>query len=339
MKNQARIIAQKQPCCEPLSWQQQLQEAVTDIATLAKLVSLPIEQLSAEAHQQFPIMVPRSFINKMQAGNPNDPLLQQILPSTKELTSPENFSSDPLQETGLNQPKGLLQKYQSRALLVLAGKCAINCRYCFRRHFPYQDNRINSDDWQNILDFLKADTQINEVIFSGGEPLLVSDNKLARYIGDLEQIPQLKRIRIHTRLPITIAQRLTDTLLTALTNTRLKTIMVLHSNHPNEIDQTLADAVAVFRQAGVHFLNQSVLLKGINDDVYTLTQLSEALFDAHILPYYLHQLDHVEGAAHFAVSEAQAIALHQQLQVNLPGFLVPKLVRELPDQPHKTLLF
>lgn len=339
MKNQTRIIAQNLPQCEPLSWQEQLKGAVTSIEALHQQLNLGDLLPEAKlAQQQFPLIAPQAFIEKMQKGNPRDPLLLQILPDAEEMQINDAFSADPLAENQLNQPKGLLQKYHGRALLLLAGKCAINCRYCFRRHFPYQDHRISADDWQDILGYLKNDSSINEVIFSGGEPLMVSDAKLQQYLDDLALIPHLTRVRIHTRLPITIAERLTETLATLLSETRLNAVLVLHSNHPNEIDAALKSKIMHFRQAGIHFLNQSVLLKGVNDTAETLIELSETLFDAGILPYYLHQLDKVQGAAHFQISTEQALELHQEMQLKLPGFLVPKLVQEIAGEGSKTLI-
>ena len=324
----------------PDSWQHFLSNTLDTPEALLTYLELPQTLLmgAQTADQLFALKAPRPFVDKIEKGNPDDPLLLQILPQLAESTAVEGFVDDPLAERDANLHQGLIHKYKGRVLLILSGACAINCRYCFRRHFPYTDNRLGSQQWQQVLQYLQADSSIKEVIFSGGDPLATSDSRLQKMITDLEQIPHISRLRIHSRLPIVIPQRITQGLSDMLARTRLNTIMVLHANHANELDQQTATAVQRLKQANVHVLNQAVLLKGINDQVPSLVQLSEKLFSIGILPYYLFTLDPVKGAAHFDIPDAQAIQLHQALQTELPGFLVPKLAREIPDRPSKTLL-
>jgi EF-P beta-lysylation protein EpmB len=273
----------------------------------------------------------------MQKGNPADPLLLQVLPSQDEFTQTPDYTTDPLEEQKSELP-GLLHKYQTRVLIVFRGGCAVNCRYCFRRHFPYQDNHINKAKLRDILSYIESKPQINEVILSGGDPLMANDQQLQWFVTQLEAIEHISRFRIHTRLPIVIPSRLTTALADTLRQSRFNCIMVLHINHANEIDQELADKLLKFRQAGITLLNQTVLLKDINDSPELQVALSEKLFGAGILPYYLHLLDKVAGAAHFDMSETRAKSLMRELLSLLPGFLIPKLVREVGGKPSKTTI-
>lgn len=273
----------------------------------------------------------------MRHGDRHDPLLLQVLPVHQEYLTEAGFSKDPLEEQDAPVP-GLLHKYRSRVLLMLKTGCAVNCRYCFRRHFPYQDNQVNKRTLEPVFDYLRAHHEINEVILSGGDPLMAKDDMIAWVLKQLEAIPQIKRLRIHSRLPVVIPARVTEELCQRLANSHLKVILVNHINHANEIDDTFKAAMQKLKQANVTLLNQAVLLKGINNDVAAQAQLSEALFDADILPYYLHLLDKVEGASHFDVEEREAKAIMAELLEVLPGFLVPKLVREIGGQPSKTLI-
>ncbi|WP_255611599.1 EF-P beta-lysylation protein EpmB [Marinobacterium arenosum] len=321
-------------------WQQLLSSAISDPAELIRLLELPVELVESarRAAEQFPLRVPMPFIERMRKGDLQDPLLKQVLPLDAELQPVPGFVTDPLAEMQNNPHDGLIHKYRGRVLLITTSACAINCRYCFRRHFPYQENRLGPDQWQRILDYIAADDSIHEVLFSGGDPLAAPDGRIARMLNELAAIAHLRRVRFHSRLPVVIPQRITDQLIAALTGTRLKPILVLHANHANEIDAVLSEALQPLRQARVPVLNQAVLLKGVNDSVEALKTLSETLFDAGVLPYYLFVLDPVAGSAHFDVSDDQARKLFDQLQRQLPGYLVPKLAREIPGEPSKTLL-
>jgi EF-P beta-lysylation protein EpmB len=320
------------------AWQDTLAQAVSDPSDLLARLELPSDLVSGQARNAFPLRVPEPFIARMRKGDPNDPLLAQVLPLAAESDSVAGYSTDPLGEAAARAGKGVVHKYQDRVLLIASSGCAINCRYCFRRHFPYQDNQISGRHWQDALRYIAADKELREVIFSGGDPLVTTDRRLSEMIRDLAEIPHLQRVRIHTRLPIVIPARITPELTEAMTATRLKPVMVLHSNHPQEIDESVGDAIKQLRQQGVTVLNQAVLLRGINDNVTTLTRLSESLFEFGVLPYYLFVLDRVAGAAHFDVPDEEAQALVGELQTCLPGYLVPRLAREIAGEPSKTLL-
>lgn len=322
------------------TWQTLLKEASIDLCDLLDFLDLDSKsaQVSTEAIKQFKLQVPRPYLHRIEKGNPLDPLLLQVLPQHAELEIHPGYSFDPLQEEHANPAPGLIHKYQGRVLLILSGACAINCRYCFRRHFPYSENQLSGKHWQHVIDYICADNSITEVIFSGGDPLATTDKRLQEMINALEKIPHITRLRIHTRLPVVIPQRVTDTLCSIFSESRLNIVCVLHINHPQEIDTHVAAAMRRLQQTNVTLLNQSVLLKGINDSVSTLKNLSEALFANRVLPYYLFVLDPVVGSAHFAVDDEKAIALVKALQSQLSGYLVPKLAREIPGRPSKTLL-
>lgn len=319
------------------SWQQQLQQAITDPETLLRTLKLEPSLLAAAklASQQFALRVPQAFIERMEVGNINDPLLKQVLPLQQELIARSGYSADPLAEQNSAQA-GLIQKYRGRVLLMVSTYCAVNCRYCFRRHFPYEDNRLNREQWSGLIQQIADDTTIDEVIYSGGDPLAANDRQLQWLTEQIAAIPHIKRLRIHSRLPVVIPDRITDDCLHWLANHRLQTVFVLHINHPNEINGPLIAAAERLKSRNITLLNQSVLLKGVNDRLEVLKALSEDLFSAQIMPYYLHLLDEVAGAAHFDIPLAQAEALYQQLIACLPGYLVPKLVKEIPGEPSKT---
>lgn len=321
------------------AWQQELAKAIRDPIALGQYLHLPDAWVRehSRARELFPLMVTRHFVNLMERGNPDDPLLRQVMPSRNEYLEQEGFVSDPLVEQHSTTP-GLLHKYKSRILVILRGGCAINCRYCFRRHFPYTEHHFGRQQRQEMLAYIKADPSINEVILSGGDPLLATDEQLGQLLNELEAIPQLKRVRIHSRLPVVLPERLTKRLGERLAASHLQAILVLHANHPNEVAPQLVKLLADWAQAGVTLLNQSVLLAGVNDDAKTLAELSEALFAAKVMPYYLHQLDKVKGASHFAVTDAEALQIAERLRALLPGFLVPRLVREVAGEPSKTPL-
>ncbi len=322
------------------TWQTLLKEASIDLTTLLSRLNLTEEQTNAStsAARHFKLQVPQPFLDRIEKGNPQDPLLLQILPQLAELETHPGFSHDPLEEKSANPAPGLIHKYQGRVLLVLSGACAINCRYCFRRHFPYAENQLSGQHWKQVKDYIKNDQSISEVIFSGGDPLATSDKRLQQMVQDLGEIPHVKRLRIHTRLPVVIPQRITDDLCQIFSVSRLNIVCVLHANHPQEIDSAVSSAIKRLQDTGVTLLNQAVLLKGINDSVKTLKNLSETLFESRVLPYYLFVLDPVTGSAHFDIKDEQAIQLVQALQSQLPGYLVPRLAREIPGRPSKTLL-
>ncbi|MEX0943044.1 MAG: EF-P beta-lysylation protein EpmB [Pseudomonadales bacterium] len=317
------------------SWQWLLSHAVTDINELVRLVDIPLPPGLPDPWADFPLVVPLPFIHRMQRGDPEDPLLLQVLPRPHEMVSPTGFSKDPLRETLNTTPRGLLHKYHGRVLVIVSGACAINCRYCFRRHFPYEDVQPDSNHWQEIFNYIRDNTSITEVILSGGDPLILSDKRLAYIARKLSSIGHVTTLRIHTRLPVVIPQRVCTALTDWMAESRLAIVVVLHCNHAREIDAAVAASASRLAAAGVTLLNQSVLLRGINDTADDLESLARKLFECRILPYYLHLLDPVEGAAHFDVPEPEAVVLMQQLSAALPGYLVPKLVREIPGEPAK----
>ena len=321
------------------SWQQLLSDSITSPRELLARLDLPADKWLAGAeagHRLFQTRVPEPFLARMEKGNAADPLLRQVLPLNLETGEAAGFVSDPLEEDGAIQTTGLIRKYRSRALLMVTGQCAINCRYCFRRHFPYDEQRLGPADRQQVLDTLTASAEINEVIFSGGDPLAVNDQLLSQWASAISSIPHIRRIRLHTRLPVVIPQRVCDSLLAWISNTQVQVVMVLHINHAAEIDHSTRQALNQLRSAGVTLLNQSVILRGVNDNADALENLSEALFDAGVLPYYLHAFDPVAGAQHFDVPDEEARLLVRELLSRLPGFLVPRLVREIPGKPAKT---
>ncbi len=313
------------------NWRAELARAVDDPAELIRLLELDSGLLpqARAAARSFPLRVPRGFVARMRRGDVHDPLLRQVLPLGAELEQHLGFVIDPTGDLAVARAPGLLAKYQGRALLVATGACAVHCRYCFRRHFPYADANPRADGWRAALAAIAADPSIDEVILSGGDPLSLSDARLGELAAALAALPQLKRLRIHTRHPVVLPERVDDALLGWLAPLRLQKVVVLHANHAQELDASVADACIRLRDAGATLLNQSVLLRGVNDSVDALAALSERLFAIGVLPYYLHQLDRVEGAAHFEVSDRTALALHTALTARLPGYLVPRLVREV----------
>ncbi|ACR67627.1 EF-P beta-lysylation protein EpmB [Edwardsiella ictaluri] len=334
----AHIITQKGQPRE--DWLQQLADVVTDPADLLAQLGLsdhPQWLAGCEARRLFPLRVPHAFISRIRRGDPNDPLLRQVMSDAAEFIETPGFSTDPLAEQHSVVP-GLLHKYQNRALLLVKGSCAVNCRYCFRRHFPYQENQGTRANWQRAVAYLCEHPELDEIIFSGGDPLMAKDHELDWLFTQLEQLPHLRRLRIHSRLPVVIPARVTDALCQRMADSRLQMILVTHINHANEIDEALSEAMERLKQAGVTLLNQSVLLRGINDNADTLAALSNALFEAGILPYYLHVLDKVQGGAHFMVPDDEARRLMNGLLSRVSGYLVPRLTREIGGEPSKTPL-
>lgn len=328
------------PARQPARWQALWREAIRDPRELLECLGLPAlaARLSAPAQAQFPLRVPRGYVARMRHGDPADPLLRQVLPLDEEDRVVPGFSLDAVCDAAARGSSGLLHKYHGRALLVATGSCAIHCRYCFRRHFPYAEENAAAGSWKAALRYLRAHPSVGEVILSGGDPLSLATAKLAELGDGLRALPQVRRLRIHTRLPVVLPERIDADFLDWIGALPWPVVMVLHANHANEIDATVREACADLRTRGVHLLNQAVLLRGVNDSVEALEALSETLFDAGVLPYYLHQLDRVQGAAHFEVPEAESQALIAALRARLPGFLVPKLVREVAGEPAKTPL-
>ena len=334
------MIPASLPSRQPPAWQRALQEAVTDPAELLDLVGLGAEWLepARAAARQFPLRVPRGFVARMRRGDPHDPLLLQVLPLGAELDEVPGYGKDPVGDLAARAGPGLLQKYAGRALLVATGACAVNCRYCFRRHFPYEQENASRDAFGPALDVIRADASLGEVILSGGDPLTLGDRRLATLFGALQGVAHVRRVRVHSRLPIVLPERIDDGFLGAWSGLRLQKVVVVHANHAREIDDAVRTAIARLRAADTTVLNQAVLLRGINDRAQDLVELSEVLFDAGALPYYLHLLDPVAGAAHFDLPVEVAQRLLGQVASRLPGFLVPRLVREEPGAPAKTML-
>ena len=324
---------------ETANWQKELANALKNPLELLQKLDISPENvpLSAKARKSFPMLVPIPFVMKMKKGDIDDPLLKQVLPIQDEELISDGYNLDPLQEHDSAIP-GLLHKYKSRVLLILKSGCAVNCRYCFRRHFPYQDNNINKQQLQQVVGYIEQHSEINEVILSGGDPLMSNDRFLAHVVDTLEGLPQLTRLRIHSRLPVVIPNRITQQLCDLLKNSRFNVVFVFHINHANEIDLAFSHAVAKLKSVGVQLLNQSVLLKGVNDNSPALIALSEQLFSAGILPYYLFLLDKVQGAQHFDLPERNAQQLIKEMNYHLPGYLVPKLSREIAGEKSKTVI-
>lgn len=318
-------------------WQRLWRDAVRDGAELLALLGLDPAALglSAEAARQFPLRVPRGFVARMRHGDPADPLLRQVLPVDAEMRPAPGFSLDAVGDGAATAGDGVIRKYNGRALLVATGSCAINCRYCFRRHFPYSEQTASASGWEAALERIAGDAGIEEVILSGGDPLSLSDAKLAALTDGLRAVPHLRRLRIHTRLPVVLPERVDEGFLGWLGCLPWPLAVVLHANHANEFDAPVDAALARLRGAGASLLNQAVLLRGVNDSVEALAALSERGFAAGVLPYYLHQLDRVQGAAHFEVDDARARALHGALAARLSGYLVPRLVREIAGDTGK----
>lgn len=322
------------------TWQQEVADAITTPEQLASALDLDLEALTGAyvAGDGFRLRVPRAFVARMRRGDLQDPLLRQVLPVAAELADSEGYVADPVgEQTALRAP-GLLQKYRGRALLITTPTCAVHCRYCFRREFPYSEQSSEAPRWSEALAEVAADGSLEEIILSGGDPLSLSNARLESLTRALAAIPHVRRIRVHTRQPVVLPSRVDEGLLQWLRASKLPIVFVLHINHANEIDADLTAACGKLRATGVTLLNQSVLLAGINDDVEVLAELSRRLFTAGVLPYYLHVLDRVRGAAHYAVPDERAQALAGQLAARLPGYLVPRLVREVAGAPAKVAL-
>jgi EF-P beta-lysylation protein EpmB len=326
------------------SWQRELSRAITNPAELLAALGLDDGLLAPAraASKTFALRVTRSYLSRMRHGDVHDPLLRQVLPLADELDEVPGYGADPLHEAEAALAPSLLQKYAGRALLITTAACAIHCRYCFRREYPYSAQSGVDEEGQGrfgaALRAIAADPSIEEVILSGGDPLSLGDARLESLTDSLAAMPHVRRIRVHTRQPVVLPSRVDAGLLAWLRGVQKPVVIVLHVNHPNEIDAEVRAACAALRDAGATLLNQSVLLRGVNDDVDTLQNLSCVLMDAGVLPYYLHLPDHVRGTAHFDVDEPKAQRLIETLGSRLSGYLVPRLVREVPGAPSKTAI-
>jgi EF-P beta-lysylation protein EpmB len=315
-------------------WQRELAAAIRTPAALCAALDLDPATVAADT-AGFPLLVPRGFVARMRRGDPTDPLLLQVLPRPEEAVPVAGFTADPVGEAEAVAAAGLVRKYAGRALLLVTGGCAVHCRYCFRREFPYAEHGAHAAGLEAAIATIAADATLTEVILSGGDPLLVDDGRLATIIDAVAAIPHVRRLRIHTRLPIVLPERVTPDLAGLLGGCRLTVVVVVHANHPAELDATVAAALRRLAVAPAMLLNQAVLLAGVNDSVDVLSALSERLVELGVVPYYLHLLDRVRGAAHFEVPEPQARELHRRLRDTLPGYAVPRLVREVPGEPAK----
>jgi len=318
-------------------WQQELKDGLSDSDELCDYLEIPFSRQILN-NSIFPLRVPREFASRMEKGNPNDPLLRQVLPHQDELVSPPHFTFDPVGDLTAMAEPGVIHKYQGRVLLITTAACAIHCRYCFRRNFPYSESQLSQQKIATAMAYIEARPSISEVILSGGDPLLLSDARLSALLHALEQIPHLKTIRFHTRVPIVLPSRITDSVCQRLAQSCKKIVWVLHANHPNELNHRVKAVCEKLLNHRVLLLNQAVLLKGVNDQVATLCDLSERLFSFNVMPYYLHLLDKAVGTHHFDIDQTQAIALIRQIKNKLPGYLVPKLVREQAGAGHKTVI-
>ncbi len=319
------------------TWQDALSNAVRDPHELLQLLDLSDDNYGEQLYHpdNFKLLVPRSYIKKIKKGDWNDPLLRQVLPIQDETKRVAGFVADPVGDLNAVISSGVLQKYQGRVLLITTGACAVHCRYCFRRHFPYANSMPDKSKWQETLASLQNDESIHEVILSGGDPLMIPDDRLQKMCEDIVNIPHIKTLRFHTRIPIFLPERINKTFLEWAAALPIQKVMVIHANHANELDQIVEESLAKLHEADFMLLNQSVLLKGVNDSVESLSALSHRLFSLKVLPYYLHQLDRVEGAAHFEVDRKKAIKLLNELKKCLSGYLIPRLVEEISGERSK----
>lgn len=347
-KSKAAVIpisiknADSSPNSARSDWKTALRELITCSDELLDLLEIHdpyIRQKAKLASQLFPVKATHSYVERINKGSINDPLLRQILPLEDEFVQNQAFTNDPTGDEAASQSPGLLHKYHGRVLLVLTSLCAINCRYCFRRAYPYSEQQANRKQWRSIHEYIARDTSIEEVILSGGDPLTFDNNKLADLLEMISSIKHIKRIRIHSRLPIVLPERIDEALTQLLKQQRCQMIMVVHSNHANEISDSVQSALERLKHAGVTLFNQAVLLKGVNDSLESQQKLHETLFNFGVIPYYLHKLDKVTGTTHFSIDDKHISELYKQMQNTLPGYLVPKLVEDLPNQTSKTLRF
>lgn len=321
-------------------WSRELREAIRNPYDLCRELGLStnFSDHNISVNSSFQLLVPRPFLNRMEYGNPKDPLLLQVLPVANENQEATGFTKDPVGDLAATRLPGLLHKYHGRALLIASPSCAVHCRYCFRREFPYQESPPGIQNWLPLIDEISEDESISEVILSGGDPLMLVDSVLEKLVHSIESVPHVKRLRIHTRLPVVIPQRITDRLIKLLSGSRLTAVMVIHANHANELDNLVADQIAKISSKGITVLNQAVMLRDINNTLSAQINLSERLVEIGVLPYYLHQLDRVKGAAHFDTDRNENLKLIAEMRKQLPGYMVPRYVVEEAGKPHKTIL-
>lgn len=331
--------ASVRPVSPELAWQAELRAAVRTEGDLRRHLTLPPGEAAVAGREaEFSVFVPPSYLARIRSGDPDDPLLRQVLPLSAENLAVEGFTDDPVADSAAALQPGVLQKYSGRALLITTGACAVHCRYCFRRHFPYTEVPHSDAAWNQALASIAADDTIHEVILSGGDPLMLVDERLEKLVHKIAAIEHVRRLRLHTRLPIMIPSRVTAAMLAWLTGSRLTPIVIIHANHAQELDEAVARSLAKIQQAGAMLLNQAVLLRGVNDTVDSQVELSERLIAVGVMPYYLHQLDRVAGAAHFEVPIDQGRKIIAALRRRLPGYAVPRYVQEIAGEPHKVVL-
>ena len=335
------MITLSEPNGQSNCWQKDYAAAITSLTALAEILELPSKAIEngEKADQQFKLKVPLDYVDCIEKGNIDDPLLRQILPVADENRIMPGFVDDPVGDLNASPLPGLIHKYRHRVLLVTTPACAIHCRYCFRRHYPYSEGSANGFEFKQAISYIESNKEISEVILSGGDPLSLADAQLEKLLQALETIDHVKTLRFHSRLAVTLPSRMTPSLKLLMMNRRFKTVMVVHCNHPNELSLEARSRLSHFANGPIMLLNQSVLLAGVNDDARILAKLSEHLFESGVLPYYLHMLDPVQGAAHFEVSRNNAIIIMKKLQKTLPGYLLPRLVEEIPGKPSKQTIF
>ena len=325
-------------CSAEPSWQSEVRAAVRDGAELCRRLRLPEQLAAGAAAEQFPLFVPPSYLARIRPASPSDPLLRQVLPVAEETAQVEGFVTDPVADRDAELQPGVLQKYPGRALLITTGACAVHCRYCFRRHYAYDTIPHGQQAWDGALCSIEADRSIHEVILSGGDPLMLVDRQLEVLVDQLAAIDHIRRLRIHTRLPVMIPSRVTNELLDILTSTRVTSVMVIHANHAQELDEQVEQSLRQLQQSGILLFNQAVLLRGINDSVEAQVDLCERLIAMGVVPYYLHQLDRVTGATHFEVPIEEGQQIVAAMRANLPGYAVPRYVQEVPGELNKVVL-
>lgn len=318
-------------------WRQSIRKSIRQIEPLIDALDASSSSVSAsqQAHEQFSTLVPMHWLDRVDRSDPDDPLLRQVLPVADETRVVPGYSTDPVGDASARRNGGIVHKYHGRALLIATGACAINCRYCFRRHYPYSKHNASRDQWSAAMAYLTANKDISELILSGGDPLMLSTERLAPLLEQLATLKHIRSLRIHTRIPVALPDRVDDALTELLSQWQQRLVIVIHSNHANELDQQVADSLDRLRRAGGRLFNQAVLLKGVNDQWPLLAALSHRLFDLGVQPYYLNLLDRAAGTAHFDVDQETAVQIMRQLMTHLPGYLVPKLVREQAGERYK----